>query len=94
MDNKAKQALINQLSKTSISNHPLMIKYRGTTLATVLPVEDHQKFQAEREEKLKDLKTELNSILSLIRSHTRHQSLAEVEAQLAALRDNIEQEMG
>ena len=58
MDNKAKQALINQLSKTSVSNHPLMIKYRGTTLATILPVEDHQKFQAEREEKLKDLKNE------------------------------------
>lgn len=94
MDYKAKQTLITKLSERLVSNHPLVIKYRNVTLATVLPVKNHQKFQAEREERLKDLKTELNSILRLIRSHTRRQSLAEVEAQLAALRDNIEQEMG
>ncbi|MCQ3980471.1 MAG: hypothetical protein DPW09_44240 [Anaerolineae bacterium] len=58
-----------------------------------MPVSDYQEFQAEREEILKNLEKELSGILDLIRSHTQRQSLAEVEAKLAALRHIIEQEM-
>ncbi len=93
MDSNVKQAIINEISNTLITNRPLTLKYQDRAVATILPVEDYQKFQAEREEKLKELKTELGSILNLICSYTRHQSLAELEAELLTLRHNIEQEM-
>lgn len=93
MDSKVKQNIINEISKTLLDSRPLTVEYRGRALATILPVSDYQEFQAEREEILKNLEKELSGILDLIRSHTQRQSLAEVEAKLAALRQIIEQEM-
>ncbi|MBN1991433.1 MAG: type II toxin-antitoxin system Phd/YefM family antitoxin [Anaerolineae bacterium] len=92
MDNKAKRALIQALTKASVTDHPVTIKHKNKPVAVVLPVEDYQKFQAEREEKLKLMKQELDGILTLIRNYTGRQSLEEVEARLAALRREIEQE--
>lgn len=93
MDSKVKQDIINEISKTLLNSRPLTVEYKGRALATILPIEDYQEFQTQREEVLKSLEKELNSILDLIRSHTQRQSLAEVEAQLAVLRHIIEQEM-
>ena len=93
MDSKVKQDIINQISKTLLNSRPLTVEYKGRALATILPVEDYQEFQIEREEILQNLEKELNGILDLIRSHTQRQSLTEVEAQLAVLRHIIEQEM-
>lgn len=73
--------------------HPVTIKRGGKSVAVVLPIEDRKKFQAKREEELKNLKTELNGILTLIRSHIRYQSLEEVETQLATLRRTLKQEI-
>jgi hypothetical protein len=94
MDSKVKQTIINQISSNLITGQTFTISYKDRALATILPVEDYQKFQRQRTERLKDLKRELNGLVELIRSHTGHQTLAEVEAQLAVLRHNIEQEMG
>ena len=92
MDNKAKQALVDALSKASAENRPVTITHKDKSLAVILPAEDYQKFQAEQEEKLKFLQQELNGILALIRNYPGRQSLEEVEAHLAALRKQIEQE--
>ena len=92
MDEKTKQVLIDTLAKASDTDRPVTIKYKDKPLAVVLPVEDYQKFQAEREQKLMRLKQELDGILTLVRSYTHRQSLEEVEARLAALRQEIEQE--
>ncbi|MCL4298362.1 MAG: hypothetical protein KJ077_21675 [Anaerolineae bacterium] len=93
MDSQVKQNIINEISKILLDNHPFTVEFKGHALATILPVSDYKEFQTEREEIFKNLEKELNGILDLIRSHTQHQSLAEVEAQLAALRHIIEQEM-
>lgn len=93
MDSRVKQDIINEISKTLLSSRPLNVEHKGRILATILPFEDYQEFQTKREEILKNLEKELNGILDLVRSHTQHRSLAEVEAQLAALRHVIEQEM-
>ncbi|MFC1975258.1 type II toxin-antitoxin system prevent-host-death family antitoxin [Chloroflexota bacterium] len=92
MDEKTKQVLIDTLAKVSDTDRPVTIKYKDKPLAVVLSVEDYQKFQAEREQKLIRLKQELDGILTLVRSYTHRQSLEEVEARLAALRQEIEQE--
>jgi prevent-host-death family protein len=92
MDNEAKQALIDVLSKASGTGRPVTIKHKDKPLGVILPIKDYQKFQAEREEKLKLVKRELDGILALIRRYTSHQSLEEVEARLSALRQEIEQE--
>ncbi len=92
MDEKTKQVLIDTLSKASDTDHPVTIKHKDKPLAIVLPAEDYHKFQAEREQKLIHLKQELDGILALVRGYTRRQSLEEVEARLAALRQEIEQE--
>jgi hypothetical protein len=93
MDSKVKQDIINEIAKTLLNSRPLTVEYKGRALATILPVEDNQEFQTQREEILKNLEKELKGIFDLIRSHTQRHSLAEVEAQLAALRHIIEQEM-
>ena len=92
MGNKAKHALIRTLSSLSAKNPANTVSPKNQPLAIVLPIEDQQKFQAEREAQLKQIKKELNGILALIRKHTGHQTLEEVEARLAALRQEIEQE--
>jgi len=93
MDRKTKQTLIDELSKASATNHPVTIKHKDKSLAVILPIEDYEKFQAEREERLQKLKLELNGILALVRSYTGRQSLDEIEARLTALRQTIEQEI-
>lgn len=93
MDSKTKQILIEELSRASTTKHPVAIKRKGKSLAVVLPVEDYKIFEAKREEKLKKLKTELNGILALIRTHIKYQSLEEIETELATLRQKIEEEM-
>lgn len=93
MDSKVKQDIINEISKVSLNSPSLNIEYKGRVLATVLPFEEYREFQAKHKEIFKNLEKELNGILDLVRSHTQRQSLAEVEAQLAALRHIIEQEM-
>lgn len=94
MDDKTRQALINELSNAStVTDPPLTIKHKGKPVVVVVPAADYQKFEVERRERLKCLTSELNGILALVRTHTQHQSLEEVEARLAALRKKIEQEM-
>lgn len=93
MDSKVKQDIINKISKASLNSRPLNLEYKGQVLATILPFEDYQDLQAKHEEIFKNLEKGLNGILDLVRSHTRRQSLAEVEAQLEVLRHTIEQEM-
>jgi PHD/YefM family antitoxin component YafN of YafNO toxin-antitoxin module len=92
MDNEAKQALIDALTRASATDRPVAIKHKDKPLAIVLPNKDYQKFQDEREKRLKLMKQELDGILALIRRYTSRQSLEEVKAQLAALRQSIEQE--
>jgi PHD/YefM family antitoxin component YafN of YafNO toxin-antitoxin module len=94
MDDKTKQTLVDALSNASTADRPVTLKHKGRPLAVVLPVVDYQKFQAESEERLKRMKREFDGLLTLIRRYTHHQSLAEVEAQLAALRHEIEQDKG
>jgi hypothetical protein len=94
MDDKTKQALINELSSAStITDASFTIKHEGKPVVVVVPAADYQKLDAGHRERLKCLKSELNGILALVRAHTQHQSLEEVEARLAALRKKIEQEM-
>jgi prevent-host-death family protein len=94
MDEKTRQALINELSNVStMTDAPLTIKHKGKPVVVVVPAADYQKLEAVRMERLKCLKSELNGILTLVRTHTQQQSLEEVEARLAALRKKIEQEM-
>jgi PHD/YefM family antitoxin component YafN of YafNO toxin-antitoxin module len=90
---KIEQILIEKLSKASASETPVTLKRAGKSLAVILSATEYQKFQAECETKLQHLKTELNGILSLVRSYTQRRSLAEVEAQLSTLRQEIEQEV-
>jgi hypothetical protein len=89
---KIEQILINKLSKASTSDTSVALNRAGKSLAVILSVAEYQKFQAESEAKLQQLKAELKGVLSLVRSYTQRRSLAEVEAQLAALRQEIEQE--
>jgi PHD/YefM family antitoxin component YafN of YafNO toxin-antitoxin module len=90
---KIKQFLIDRFSKVSASDPAVTLDHEGKPVAVVLSAEDYQKFQHKREEKLQTLKTELQGILSMIRTQTRRRSLAEVEASLAALKQQIEQEI-
>ena len=92
MDNKVKQTLIDALTRASIIDCPVAIKHKDKPLTIVLPSKDYQKFQDEREKRLKLMKQEMDGILALIRRYTNRQSLEEVEARLAALRQKIEQE--
>jgi prevent-host-death family protein len=93
VDQEIKELIISELAKASSSDHPITINYKGKPLAIVLSPADYQKLQAEREEKMQGLKVKLNGILALIRSHTQERTLEEIEAQLAALRQEIEQEL-
>lgn len=77
-----------------IAERPFAINHDDKTLAIVLPMKDYQQFQSIQEARLTALKQELNSVLELIRHYTAHESLPELEARLAALRNTIEQEMG
>jgi PHD/YefM family antitoxin component YafN of YafNO toxin-antitoxin module len=92
MDNEVKQALIDALTRASNIDRPVAIKHKDKPLAVVLPNKDYQKFQGEREKRLKLMKQELDGILALIRRYTNRQSLEEVKARLSALRQKIEQE--
>ena len=93
MYSKTKQALINELAKVSRAKYPVTFTQKGKPVAVLLPIEDHQEFCAECEEKLEQLKIELNGIFALIRSRLKHQRPEEIETQLAAHRQKIEQEM-
>lgn len=93
MSNKTKRSLINQLLRVSNADSPITIKHKGKALAVVVPIENCEKFLAEREGKLELLKKEFDGILALVRSCTGRQTIEEVEARLAALRQEIEQEM-
>jgi len=93
MYSKAKQALINELAKASRAKYPVTFKQKGKPVAVLFPIKDRQEFCTEREEKLEQLKMELNSILASIRSRLKHQRREEIETQLAAHRQKIEQEM-
>ena len=92
MDTTTKQALIDELVKASTTNHPVTIKHRGKPV-TIFPVEDQKKFQVERDQKLEMLKVELTNILVFIRSRIKPQHPEELEAQLAAFRHYLEQDM-
>jgi len=92
MDKKFKKSLIDELSKASSTRQSIAITRQGKPVAIVFSIDDYTQFQIEREEELKNLKTELNDILSLIRSRLNNQGLADLEAQLAAHRKKIEQE--
>ena len=87
------QTLIDELTRALSAEQLFAITRQDRPPAVVLPIEDYHKFQAEYEEKLQELKVELKSILHLVQSHTQRQSLEEVEARLAFLRQKIEQEI-
>lgn len=92
MNKKKKRALLDALAEASSQDHPVTIKGKDKPVAVVLPVEDYEEFKSKRDEKLKSMKRELDGILTLVRSYTGRQSLEEVEARLAALRQEIQQE--
>jgi prevent-host-death family protein len=92
LNKKKKRALLDALTKASSQDHPVTIERKDKPVAVVLPVEDYEEFKSRRDEKLKSMKHELDGILALVRSYTGRQSLEEVEARLAALRQEIEQE--
>jgi prevent-host-death family protein len=93
VDPNVEQILISKLSEASSTERSVTLSQSGKPLAVVLSVSDYQKFQAEQEERLQKLKVKLKGILSLVRAHIQHRSLEEVEAQLASLRQTIEQEL-
>ncbi len=94
MDGNVKQTIIDQISKMVAEDRSFVINREDKTLAIVLPTKDYQEFQSMREARLVALKSELNGRLELIRRYIGHETLAEVESRLAALRHNIEQETG
>ncbi len=94
MDGKDKQTIIDEISKMVAEDRSFTINHKNKTLAIVLPIKDYQKFQSMQEARLIALKSELNCTLKLVRRYTGHESLAEVESRLAALRHTIEQETG
>ncbi len=86
------QLLIKELTKALVGNDPLALEADNRPPVVIIPFTTYQKLKAKRETRLRELKQELNGILTLIRSHVHRQSLEEVEAELAALRKKIEQE--
>lgn len=93
MKSKIKQFLIDKFSKVSATDPAVTLDHEGKAVAVILSGDDYQKYQNKREEKLEALKTELQGILSMIRTQTRRRTLAEVEAGLAAMKQEIEQEI-
>ena len=91
MNGKIEQSLINELTRASNAGQPVSIKHKDQTVAVVLPVADYQQLQIEQEQKLESLKTELNGVLTLIRSRLKYQSLEKLEAQLLAHQQKIRQ---
>ena len=93
MKSKIKQFLIDKFSKVSVTDPAVTLDHEGKPVAVILSAADYQKFQNKREEKLQTLKTELQGILSMIRTQTRRRTLAEVETSLAAMKEQIEREI-
>jgi hypothetical protein len=81
MDNKTKQFLVDTIAKISKTLRPATIKHKDKSLV-VLPVEDNEQFQQECEENMERVRQELEGLLALVRKHTGHQSLEEVEAKI------------
>ena len=69
MDQSTKQALLEKLAKASTTSDPVAIKHKGKQIATVLPIEDHQKFQTARNQEIQNLKLELNNFLLRVESN-------------------------
>lgn len=90
MNQKAKQALIEKFTKASTVNDLVTIKHNGTPIAVVYPIETPPKFQAERDQEFRKLKTELGNFLTFIRSRIK-QLPEEVEAELATHRQKIKE---
>jgi hypothetical protein len=90
---ESKKSLLEELTRALAKNRTVTLSYHERPIAVVLPVEDYEKYKADREQQLQHLKKELHGILTLVRGYTRDQSLLEVERRLAALRQEIEQEM-
>ena len=92
MDQKFKK-ILKQLVKASTTESMVTVSHKDKPVAVILPVVTYQKFQAQQEKSLEELRTKLDGLLAFVRTYTRHKSIEEVEAQIAALREKIEQEM-
>ncbi len=92
MDQKFKQ-ILKELTKASTTESIVTVSHNDKPVALILPVVTYQQFQAEQEKSLEELKVKLDGLLAFVQSYTRRKSLEEVEAQIAALRETIEEEM-
>lgn len=92
MDHKFKQ-ILQEITKASTTESIVTVSHNDKPVALILPVVSYQQFQAEQEKSLEELKVKLDSLLAFVRTYTRRKSIEEVEAQIAALRKEIEQEM-
>jgi PHD/YefM family antitoxin component YafN of YafNO toxin-antitoxin module len=92
MDQKFKQ-ILKEFTKASSTESMVTVSHKDKPVAVILPVVTYQQFQAQREKSLEELRTKLNSLLTLVQSYTRRKSVEEVEADLAALRQKIEEEL-
>ena len=92
MDHKFKQ-ILQEITKASTTESIVTVSHNDKPVALILPVVSYQQFQAEQEKSLEELKVKLDSLLAFVRTYTRRKSIEEVEAQIAALRETIEQEM-
>lgn len=92
MDQKLKQ-ILKEFTKASTTESMVTINHKDKPVAVILPVATYQQFQAQQEKNLEELKAKLDSLLTFVRSYTQRKSLEEIEAQIAALRQKIEQEM-
>ncbi len=92
MDQKFKQ-ILEELTKASNTESTVTVSHNDKPVALILPVVTYQQFQAEQEKSLEELKVKLDRLLAFVQSYTRRKTIEELEAQIAALREKIEEEM-
>jgi hypothetical protein len=85
--------ILQEITKASTTESIVTVSHDDKPVALILPVVSYQQFQADQEKSLEELKVKLDSLLAFVRTYTRRKSIEEVEAQIAALRETIEQEM-
>src|SRR5262245_52154310 len=92
MDQKFKH-ILKEFTKASTTESIVTVSHKDKPVAVILPVVTYQQFQAQREKSLQELRTKLESLLTLVRTYTQRKSMEEIEAQLAVLRQTIEAEL-
>jgi|GEM_PF-3133716 len=92
MTQKNLSYLVNQLVRSSHKNQPTLVTYQDKRLSVVVPVKNQQTFQAQQDEKLYRIKTELDLMLNFVRNRLRKQDTQQALAQLNNLQQQIQQE--